>query len=63
MDDTLALLNFFVRNNHLASNEKQKIKKLIANIFIPLFGMKLKLFDYDENKYKENSILYNYQIV
>ena len=49
MDDTLALLNFFVRNNHLASNEKLKIKKLISNIFIPLFEMKLKSFDFDEN--------------
>jgi hypothetical protein len=54
MEDSLALINFFVRNNHLASNEKLKLKKLIANIINPLFDKQSKTFDFDENQFKEN---------
>ena len=54
MEDSLALINFFVRNNHLASNEKLKLKKLIANIINPLFDKQSKTFDFDENQFKDN---------
>jgi len=53
MQDSLAFLVFFIQNYHFPSSEKDKLKRMVLNIFAPLFEQKLKTFDFDENTYKD----------
>ena len=55
--DVLTLLYATINNQHLTSNEKDKVKKNLKNFLVNKLGFDLKIIEIDDNKLKEDKLL------